>query len=232
MKFWIKFHMKSSMLWLIPVSSLILLAGCYSPYCNIELKEKILWLKPGAEGKDAATSIYGGTYFGDDPYLTGYYVKKGRQIYIDVSYIDFDLSSIPEGAKINKVILTLYADTSAPGFKNYTPEEKVNPNLFAIQSVTQPWVEDSMDIDNRLLSSGEFRTDFPSNNIDYSCNIDITKLVQKQKQKPQYYFGYLIFMKRDYFEMVPEEKLKNMRYCSSDHPNKNLHPELTISYDK
>ncbi|GAL82779.1 hypothetical protein MYP_5 [Sporocytophaga myxococcoides] len=59
-------------------------------------------------------------------------------------------------------------------------EEKINPNLFAIQVVIQTWEEDNMDIDDRLLSSGEFRTDFPSNNPDYSCNIDITSLVQKQ----------------------------------------------------
>ncbi|WP_156027152.1 DNRLRE domain-containing protein [Sporocytophaga myxococcoides] len=211
---------------------ILLFAGCNHPYCLIEPKEKILNLKPGAEGKDAATSIFGGIYFGNDPFLTGYYVNKNRQIYIDISYIDFDMSGIPEGAKINKAILTLYADTTAPGFNNFTSEEKNNPNLFAIQAVTQSWKEDSLDQDDRLLSSGEHRTDFPSNNPDYSCNIDITRLVQKQYQKPQYYFGFLIFMKRDYFEMLPEEKMKNMRYCSSDHPNQDLHPELAISYEK
>ncbi|MBO9699474.1 MAG: DNRLRE domain-containing protein [Sporocytophaga sp.] len=224
--------MKSLISHCIIISTLFLLAGCSDPYCAIEIKKKILNLKPGAEGKDAVTSIYGGVYFGNDPFLTGYYKKNKRQVYIDVGYLDFDLSRIPEGAKIDKAILTLYADTTAPGFNNFTPEEKINPNLFGIQGVTQPWKEDSMDIDDRLLSSGEFRTDFPSNNPDYSCNIDITKLVQKQYEKPQYYFGFLIFMKRDYFEMLPEQTMKNMRYCSSDHPNQNLHPELAISYEK
>jgi hypothetical protein len=213
------------------IFTLFLLTGCSNPYCINELKEKILTLKPGAEGKDAITSIYGGIYFGNDPFITGYYVKDDRQIYIDVGYIDFDLSRIPEGAKINKAILTLYADTTAPGFNNFTAEEKVNPNLFGIQAVIQTWEEDNMDIDDRLLSSGEFRTDFPSNNPDYSCNIDITRLIQNQYQKPQYYFGFLIFMKRDYFEMLPEKSMKNMRYCSSDHPDQKLHPELTISYE-
>jgi len=189
-------------------------------------------LKPGAEGKDAAISIYGGIYFGSDPFLTGYYVKDDRQIYLDLGYIDFDLSGIPEGAKINKAILTLYADTTAPGFNNFTPEEKHNPSLYAIQAIIEPWQEDSVDVDDRLLTSGEFRTDFPPHNPDYSCSIDVTGMVRKQFQKPQYYYGFSIFMKRDYFEMLPEELMKNMRYCSSDHPDQDLLPELTINYEK
>ncbi|MBO9699476.1 MAG: hypothetical protein J7604_04655 [Sporocytophaga sp.] len=102
----------------IIVFILFLFAGCSHPYCLIE--QYVVKLKPGAEGKDLAISSYGGIFgeinFGDDPFLTGYYETDGLQIYIDYCYIDFDLYKIPEGAKINKAILTLYADTSAPGF--------------------------------------------------------------------------------------------------------------------
>lgn len=220
----------------VTVFILLFLTRCSHPYCLIEPKEMVVKLKPGAEGRDIAISPYGGIYgdinFGDDPFLTGYYVTDGLQIYIDVSYIDFDLSMIPEGAKINKAFLTLYADTTAIGFNNMSLEEKINPDKFAIQSVITPWKEDSLDDNDPILSTGENRTAFPYNNPDYSCNIDITRLVQKQYQYPNYYFGYLIFLKNGSWEMVPEGSIKNMRYCSSDHPNKNLHPELTISYEK
>jgi hypothetical protein len=215
---------------------LFLLARCSHPYCLTEPKEKVVKLKPGAEGKDIAISPYGGIYgdknFGDDPYLTGYYVTDNLQIYIDVAYIDFDLSVIPKGVKIKKAILTLYGDTTAVGFNNMSLAEKINPDIFVIQSVITPWKEDSLYDDDQILSTGENRTEFPHNNPDYSCNIDITKLVQKQCDYPDYYFGYLIFLKNGIWDAVPEEQIKNMRYCSSDHPNQELHPELTISYEK
>ncbi|MBO9699475.1 MAG: hypothetical protein J7604_04650 [Sporocytophaga sp.] len=111
-------------------------------------------------------------------------------------------------------------------------EEKINPDKFAIQSLIEPWKEDSFDIDDQVLSSGDNRTNFPYNNPDFSCNIDITRLVQKQFQNPKVYFGYLIFLKSGGLNMEPIETMKNMRYCSSDHPNQNLHPELTISYEE
>ncbi|MCR6638427.1 MAG: DNRLRE domain-containing protein [Sporocytophaga sp.] len=212
---------------------LSLLIGCSNPYC-IEISKVpesgIIKLKPGAEGKDTVTGLYINRKFGDSPFLTGYYVHQGSQVYIDNGFLDFDLSSIPPNAIIKEATLKLFLDTTVMNFDKIPMEEKINPKKWAIQPIIEPWNEDSVDSDEEPLTAGQFQIDLPPHNADYTCEINVTAMVKNQYLRPNLFFGFLIFIKSSTLILEPESKMKNLRYCSSDYSNAGWHPELIVRY--
>jgi len=106
-------------------------------------------LQPGSEGKDSGvSSLFSTTNYGNN----STFFNAGYQIATVRAYIEFDLSSIPENARITDTDLMLYHSSSS-GTTNFS---------VGAYKVTESWLENTITWNNQPTSSS---------NVEYSNNI-------------------------------------------------------------
>jgi len=106
-------------------------------------------LQPGSEGKDSGvSSLFPSTNYGNN----STFFNAGHQIAIVRAYIEFDLSSVPENARITDTDLMLYHSSSS------------NTTDFSVGAykVTESWEEDTITYSSQPNFSSE---------VEFSCNI-------------------------------------------------------------
>ncbi len=151
--------------------------------------------------------------------------------YLEYGYFDFDIEkSIPKNVKINKAVLRLFADTTNPyhgaaGHIEYTKYETWRLNI-----ITSNWQEDSICWNNQPEVE---KTDFITvQSPDYSSqafSVDVTKYVKRKVLKSSDIYGFRLNFGLGY-PSEPQETIA-LRFCSSDHQNSELWPELKIEYE-
>lgn len=208
---------------------LFAIAGCMHPYCSdiISVEHSTIILKPGSEGMDAIVKLGNDSQknFGDKPTLTEITWNDIKIVpFNNIGFIKFDLKSIPGGAKIEHVTLKLFIDKNDKYFKSLSNRIKFSTNGWTIRGVIEDWDERTISGQKIPMSYGEFLKELPLNSQDLTCSIDVTDLINREYEKPGRYFGFMLMTTLVY------EGQSLVNYCSSDHPDSSLHPELIIDY--
>jgi len=135
--------------------------------------------------------------------------------------LQFDLSYISEGSEVLLAELSLYY---------YDPENRdhhttTGPNTAFIQKVTASWTESSITWNNQpsstitdqsiILDMTESRGDL----IDQDVSLIVQQMVNNRAEN----YGFIV-------KLEIEEGNKGMYFASSNHPNSDLHPKLTVTY--
>jgi hypothetical protein len=138
--------------------------------------------------------------------------------------IDFDLSSVPKGAKIVEAKLSLFA------FKNYPEGTLVanghfGENASYLRRVVSTWNEYTATWNNQPITTTENQVVLPKSNHateDY-LNIDVTALVIDMIEKPTESHGLML-------GLIQEEEYANLSFHSNDGPDSSKHPVLQIVF--
>ncbi|MGB5980199.1 MAG: DNRLRE domain-containing protein [Cyclobacteriaceae bacterium] len=139
------------------------------------------------------------------------------------SYIQFDLSSIPESAKIEKVYLSLYhyLDNNNDGHSQMD-----GSNAATIYRVTEAWDENQITWNTRASYTDENSVTLPastSTEQNYT-DIDITSLVVNNNDERYNNYGYMIMLDN-------ESYYRSITFASSNVADENLRPKLVIQYE-
>ncbi|WP_293891792.1 DNRLRE domain-containing protein [Sporocytophaga sp.] len=209
----------------------IILIGCVHPFCpeeEIRPPKKSLILKPGAEGKDALSmSAQYGKNLGDTSSLMVLYEEAGKTV-AENSFIEFNLDSLPSDAKILDATLRLFIDSNDYHFHRVGLINVFKSNGWSLRAVIRPWDEHirlyGKESGTEPLTSGEIKILFPPIDSTLSCSINVKKLIEKKLKRSNNYYGFIIVP-------VDDQNDNLVNYCSSDHPDSKLHPELIINYE-
>jgi len=213
---------------------LVFFIGCIKPQCpnpegSSTASTKIAVLQPGSEGIDAAVISSNPTL--NQPnrefiMAMGWTFSSTDIIYR--SYLNFDLSSIPSGAKIQSAKLSLFADTSSTLFPGTQPGQNslTGSNACFLKRVTSPWDENTITWTNQP-SFDDVNKITLDQSVSFSQNyvVDVTQMVKDQISNPVLYYGFVL-------QLVNEDPYKRMVFYSSDGPYEQFHPKLQINYIK
>ncbi len=138
------------------------------------------------------------------------------------SFIEFDLSSIPQSATIINATLTLIHDsTSVSPFGHSTLS---GSNASYLRRVISPWAENTITWNNQPANTTTNQVILPqSDSIDQDYVIDATMLVQDMVNDPSNSHGFSL-------ELVTEQYYRSMTFSSSDSPDAFRWPKLEICY--
>lgn len=187
-------------------------------------------LKPGIEGKDAIISYrYPDSNYVNSKSLNVVSWKYIRTIDFENSFFDFDIeNSIPNNAKIKKAILKLYADTTNQ-FKGLTGHVYQDLRFWKLNLITNSWNEDSITWNNQpQIEDSTFVEILSPTYSSQAFEIDVKKFVQKKLSKSPEVYGFKLDFSRGNNSSTATIAL---RFCSSDHQNSELWPELQIEYE-
>ena len=143
------------------------------------------------------------------------------------SLINFDLSSIPENAKIVDATLSLYYNPESvdvPSTKGHSQRDGSNKSILS--RITSDWSEEkvtwnnqpSFSTDNQVLVKA-------SDSKDEDYVIDVKDLVEDMVANPSESHGFMYMLDN-------ENYYRAMIFASSDNENSDLHPKLVIEYTK
>lgn len=141
------------------------------------------------------------------------------------SVLDFDLSSIPDGATINSAYLSLYAWDSNGGLGQHSTLS--GSNDCWLRRIISPWDESTVTWNNQPATTTTNQVTLAESTIpsqDY-LNIDATDMVRDMINNPSTSFGFLI-------RLQDESYYRQLNFASSDHMDKALHPKLVVSYSQ
>ncbi len=141
------------------------------------------------------------------------------------SLINFDLSSIPQNAKIVDATLNLYYNPKSadvPSTMGHSQRDGSNKSILS--RITSPWLEEtvtwnnqpSISTDNQILVKD-------SDAQDENYSIDVKDLVEDMVANPNESFGFMYMLDN-------ENYYRAMLFASSDNENSDLHPKLEIEY--
>jgi hypothetical protein len=208
------------------------------PYSSTEVKTLVF--QPGPDGgKDAMISqLEPDKNFGDHKYFEATFLTEPvlTVMRLNRSLIFFNLGAIPSNAIIKKAVLKLSYEAPVPW--DSLQIKPATAGMFvggALQQITEPW-EENMVTWNKQPASTEMNQVliYPFiRNVNF-IEIDITRLIVPPPVTitsgtntttivPLPNHG----MK---FKLIPENKWPGFRFASSDHPNMELRPKLTIYY--
>jgi hypothetical protein len=215
------------------IVNVILSLSCSHPFCEeIKIEEIIprepqtIIFKPGAEGKDAiVSSFYPDSNFSDSKSLNIVTWIISRNRIIEESYIDFDLAKvIPPNAKVTSATLKLFADIKNKHYEKYG-HVNFTESFWKISLVTSPWDEKKISWFNRpLTDSNEVMIQNSPGKYYQNYSINVISYVQKKLKDPQRYHGLCIAY-NSYNFYISERMI---RFCSSDHQDEQLRPELEL----
>jgi hypothetical protein len=181
-------------------------------------------LKPnGAAGKDA--SVWGvGTNdnFPNRHSLHAYTWSNSGTLSVVRSLIEFDFSSIPSNATITSAELSLYFNPNDSfSFANHSGD-----NVLYIQRALSAWTETGVTWNNQPTITTANQVTMPSvgtSTQDY-LNIDVSGIVSDMFSSPSGNNGFLLRMENE------TSFYRAVVFASSDHPNANLHPEISVCW--
>ncbi len=164
-------------------------------------------LQPGPDtGKDAVIwSFRPLENYGTHPDFLAYgWTWNGRETVIR-SFIDFDLSAIPQGEELMDARLSLFHNHESANAGH------AGDNIAVIKAITGPWAEESLTWVNQPAVSDTEEVLLPVSvtaDQDY-LDIDVTDLVRPMYAAPNAYHGFRI-------SMAIERAYRSMKFCSSD----------------
>jgi hypothetical protein len=182
-------------------------------------------LKPNSiDGKDAfLRSLSPTTNYGAHPDFASIAWTFSSSPVVVRSLIDFDLSSIPQGATIDESYLNLYTSTTSANNSHSTMS---GSNASTISRVITPWSENTVTWSNQPQATSQNEVTLSaSTNPDQNYSVNVTNLVQDMIDNMANSHGFL-------FQLVTEQQFRKMVFASSDDPDTELHPELTVCYTK
>ncbi|GAB5418256.1 MAG: hypothetical protein Crog4KO_16390 [Crocinitomicaceae bacterium] len=201
---------------------------------NSSLAQDTLVLQPGAEcGEDAyiwelsnQNGTYGTTeinnYGSSASFLAHEWTwigDPGRRH----SLLNFNFSLIPAGATILDARLDLYGFPNSPDNGHSSAS---GSNESVIQRVTSFWEENTVTWNTQPSTTAVNEVILAQSLNDYQdyTNIDVTAMMQDMVNDPANSFGFRL-------SMITAAYYRSLIFASSDHPDPNKHPRLTIVYD-
>lgn len=185
-----------------------------------------LVFQPGPrEGKDAilhGLSSEVNTNYGENHQVAANAWTYGGEPGIVRNLIEFDLQDINSSLKVEKAILSLYAwDNDQKEFGQHSTLS--GSNQCILHRVTTPWEEDKVTWSSHPEYTFENQTIIPSSDfpIQNYPEIDVTLLVKDMIKNPNNSFGFLL-------KLNTEEYYRMMNFCSSDHSDPELRPQLKV----
>lgn len=139
------------------------------------------------------------------------------------SLINFDLSSIPDGASIIDARLSLYSYNSSA---NGAHSKQSGTNACILQRITSSWSEANITWNNQpaYTSANEVYLDESQNTIEDYEDIDVTNLVQDMLDNSNSSYGFMM-------KLQIESDYRRLLFASSDNSDTTLHPKLVVSYE-
>jgi hypothetical protein len=189
-------------------------------------------LQPGPEdGKDAMVSKlepeknFGGHKFFEATFLSEPILTVMR---LNRSLIEFRFPQTFAPVFIKKVILKLSYEVPVPWDSTVLVGTSATNFVGGVlQQIVEPWEENGVTWNKlpKTIESNQVLIPPFIKNAN-SIEIDVTRLfVQPTNTDPAIHpnFGML-------FKLIPEDKWPGFRFASSDHPNADLRPKLTVYY--
>lgn len=186
-----------------------------------------LILRPdGASGKDAllhGLQSQANSNFGSSPELPASAWSFSNVDGTLRSVLEFDFSSLPANAVIIHANLSLFAIDNTNGQGQHSTLS--GSNACWLERVTSPWDESAVTWNNQPATSLVNRVEIPESSSptqDFS-DLDVTNLVNDMFSNMPNNYGFML-------KLQDETKFRRMNFCSSDHTNPLLRPELAITY--
>ena len=179
-----------------------------------------LTLQPGNEGKDAKVfSLESESNFADDQDLIAAAWTFNGTPGILRSFIEFDLSGVPQNTEVLSAALSLYYNNTS------SSEGQDGLNSALLQRVIEPWSEQTISWGNQPATINTNEVILPTSssmNQDYT-NIDVTRLITDMLADPGNSHGMSL-------RLVTEETFRSMKFATSDFDDPSRHPKLEICY--
>ena len=178
----------------------------------------------GTNGQDAfIRDIAPTTNFGANPeFGAAAWTYSGTDM-ITRTFIDFDFSSIPNGATILSANLYLYNYANAQ--TNNGEHSQLNgTNELVVQRITSAWDNLTINWNNKPTTSTQNQVIVPaSTSIHQDYNIDVTNLTQDIVDNLANSHGFM-------FKIQTEIKYRCVVFASSNVVDTNLAPKIEICY--
>jgi len=149
------------------------------------------------------------------------WTNQGRDVTVR-GLLDFDLDQIPECARILSADLSLYSFLSP---RNGSHSDRNGSNSAYLKRIVDPWREYEVTWNSQPATTelNQVVLEGTSDPIRHYENINVTTLVQDMVRDPQKGHGFMLHLQT-------EAKYRSLVFASSDHPDRNLHPALSICY--
>jgi uncharacterized repeat protein (TIGR02543 family) len=184
----------------------------------------ILTIQPNAtDGIDAYITDYApNTNLGTHPDFAAIAWTTSGTPSIARGFIKFDFSSLPAGANIVSVKLSLYGYNSPANGAHSTLS---GSNSSAIRRVIANWDESTVTWNNQPASTSEDEIIIPQSILETQnyLDIDVTLPAKYMIDNPSLNYGFII-------KLVNESYYRKMVFASSDNSNSSLHPRIDIYY--
>jgi hypothetical protein len=187
-----------------------------------EIKHYNLSLQPnGDQGKDALVGkIVPISNYGETPDLHLYAWTQGGVLNVNRALIDFDLSDLPEDARIDSAFLSLYFQSTSQYGDSHQGETS-----FVIQRIISEWNEQEVSWSTQPETSTDNQRLIPGasvGNQDF-IDLDVSSLVGDMASDPTNSHGLLL-------RLNTEAPYRMLLLASSDHSQEGLRPKLDIFY--
>jgi hypothetical protein len=183
-------------------------------------------LKPAnGTGKDAVIgSFQPATNAGNSTDLSALTWTCGGPLCLGRGLIQFDLSLIPSNATVTAATLSLSSNTTSangiPGQPMYGTS-----NGAYVRRITQVWNENLVTWNNQPATTTLNQAVLPqSTSGSQNYSVDVQNLVQDMVNDPAGSFGFMIQ------EQDEVNYYNSLIFCSSDHADSALAPELVVTY--
>jgi hypothetical protein len=174
-------------------------------------------------GKDVILDSYAPTtnYAAFPEFNAAAWTYQGDPI-VQRGLIDFDLSALPQKAKINSAFLTLYFNPTSSN--NVGHSQLSGSNASVLQRVTDIWNEFSVNWDNQPRTTTQNEIILPADtHFRQNYTVDVTALLQDMVDDTAGSFGFMLKLQSEIYYRI-------LIFASSDHPDTTLHPKLVINY--
>jgi hypothetical protein len=190
--------------------------------------QTLLVLRPdSAAGKDTEVFSciqcgYSNTNYGWIQDLNSISWTNGGHLSYVRSLIEFDLSAIPANTTLTQAKLSLYFNPTCTEGQH---SSLTNSNESVLRRIVTPWGEHSVTWNTQPFTTLTNEVILPQSTSPTQnyLNIDVTNMVQDMIDYPSSSYGFQL-------RPVVEETYKRLIFASSDHPNKDLHPKLEITF--
>ena len=155
--------------------------------------------------------------YGSVPYLVSYTFQSSGPVRLKRFYIEFDLSTIPPGAKLDSAFMNLFFSASPnEGFPTHTGGTEME-----INRVTLPWLDSTINWNNQPTVDTSLTINVPAHQTptqDY--RIDVTSLVAGMRQYGNN--GFRVKMQNE------QVAFRGVMFASAEHPSPSLRPFLDV----
>jgi hypothetical protein len=196
---------------------------------------RVLVLQPGPEnGKDAMiTNLNADKNFGDHKYFESTFLSEPILTVMrsNRSLISFNMDSLPKSAVINKVMLSLSYDLPVPFDSTYIINTDPSTGIAwyggVLQQIVEPWEEHQVtwNTQPKTIEMNQVYISPFIRNVNF-IQVDVTRLFVPQVMTDNVVYPNYGML----FRLWPTDHFPGFRFASSDYPEANMRPKLTIFY--